>query len=77
MAGIHGKENHQISIKIPHELFRKIEIQAAERHMSAGQYIRFVINEQLLKMKLSPRDLEIVAKRILNGTTFKNKKGDK
>jgi len=77
MAGIHSKENHQIAIKFPHELFRKIELKAAEMHMSPGQYIRFELNEKLLNMKLSARDLELVAKRIIHGTSFKNKKGDK
>lgn len=71
MAGVHDKENHQIAIKFPQELFRKIEIKAAERKMSPGQYIRFELSESLLRMKLSDADLKLVAERIRLGTTFK------
>jgi hypothetical protein len=77
MAGIHNRENHQIAIKLSQELFRKIEIKAAERGMTPGQYIRFELGEMLRTVKLSQLDLEIIAKRLLNGTTFKNKKGAK
>jgi|GEM_PF-5476468 len=71
MAGIHNKANHQITIKFPQELFRKIEVKALERNMTPGQYIRFEMSELLYKTKLSQKDLEVVAKRILNGTSFR------
>jgi hypothetical protein len=71
MGGQHDISNHQIAVKFPQELFRKIEVKATERKMTAGQYIRFELGEMLLNVKLSDSDMKIVADRIRYGTTFK------
>jgi hypothetical protein len=77
MSGKHDIENHQISVKFPHELFRKIEVRAQEMGITPGQYVRFHMNELLMKMKLSDEDKKIVAERLIYGTTFKKNKGAK
>lgn len=64
MPSQHSPKNHMITIKFPEELYRKIELKAAERKMNPSQYIRWVLSEHLVDVVLSVEDLKIVFERI-------------
>lgn len=64
MSGQHDLQNHQISVKFHHKLWLQIENEAARRCMKPGEYIRWVINEEIGGIPLSANDAQIVAVRI-------------
>lgn len=64
MAGVHDKEKHQIAVKFHHRVWRKIEKSAAEKGMTEGQYIRWVVSDSVDSMPLTAEDARIIAERI-------------
>lgn len=64
MAGQHSLSNHQITIKFPHPIWRQIELEAADHHMTEGEYIRWKTTQAVESRELTPEDAMIIASRI-------------
>ena len=64
MAGVHDTDKHQISVKFHHRVWRQIEKGADERHMKPGEYIRWVVTQNVESTPLSAADAQIIANRI-------------
>lgn len=64
MASQHDKKKHQIAVKLPHRIWRQVEIAAEQRKMTPGQFIRWVVSESVDKIELTSEDAEIIAERI-------------
>lgn len=64
MASQHDKKKHQIAVKFSHRVWRQIEIAAERRKMTPGQYIRWVVTEDVDAIELTSEDAEIIAERI-------------
>lgn len=64
MANQHDLSKHQIAVKFPHSVWRQIEIAAAERKMTPGEYIRWVVGREVDAVELTPEDAQLIADRI-------------
>lgn len=64
MAGVHDTDKHQISVKFHHRIWRQIEKGAEDRHMTPGEYIRWVVSQNVESVTLSAADAQIIANRI-------------
>lgn len=64
MPSRHDRHKHQIAVKIPHRIWRQIEIAAMDRRMTASEYIRHVVAEAVDSIPLTAEDAQIIAQRI-------------
>lgn len=65
MAGQHDLHNHQIAVKFPHHIWRRIELAAeADKAKTPGVFIRDTIIDKVLDIPLSAEDAQIIADRI-------------
>ncbi len=64
MPGQHDTQMHQIAVKFHHKTWRQIEKEAEEHKMTPGQYIRFVVSEEVATVPLSAEDAQLIADRI-------------
>ncbi len=64
MPGQHDTQMHQIAVKFHHKTWRQIEKEAEEHKMAPGQYIRFVVSEEVATVPLSAEDAQLIADRI-------------
>ena len=64
MASQHDLHKHQIAVKFPHRVWRQIEIAAEARQMKPGQFIRFVVSEEVDSVELTAEDAQLIADRI-------------
>lgn len=61
---MHDRNKHQITVKIHHCLWRKIEKESERLGFNPSQFIRMLIFERVSNVELSPEDAQIVADRI-------------
>ncbi len=54
----------QLALKMPQELFRQLEKEAEAHKMNVSEYIRHILNEEMMNVELTEEDYEIIAKRI-------------
>lgn len=64
MSGQHDRHMHQIAVKFHHKTWRQIEKEAEEHKMTPGQYIRFVVSEEVANTPLTAEDAQLIADRI-------------
>ena len=64
MPSKHDIHMHQIAVKFHHKTWRQIEKEAEERKMTPGQYIRFVVSEEVAAVDLTAEDAQLIADRI-------------
>ena len=64
MAGKHDIHKHQIAVKFPHRVWRQIEKAAEPKAMTPGEYIRFVVGNEVDSIPLTSEDARIIADRI-------------
>lgn len=64
MAGQHDTHKHQIAVKFPHRIWRQIEKAAEPKDMTPGEYIRFVVGNEVDSIPLTAEDAQIIADRI-------------
>ncbi len=64
MSGQHDKHMHQIAVKFHHKTWRQIEKEAEGHRMTPGQYIRFIVSEEVAATPLTAEDAQIIADRI-------------
>ena len=64
MANQHKLSNHQIAVKFPHQVWRRIEKAARANGMTPGQYIRLVVGREVELIDLTPEDAQLIADRI-------------
>lgn len=61
---MHDRNKHQITVKIHHCLWRKLEKEAARLGMNPTQFIRMVLFGRVMNVELDAEDAQIVADRI-------------
>lgn len=49
-----------LSVRIHREVYRKLQVEAAERKMKFGEYIRHIVNEATLNVILTKEDYDII-----------------
>ena len=64
MSNQHDLHKHQIAVKIPHRIWRQIEVAATARQMTPSEYIRFIVSEAVDSVELTPEDAQLIANRI-------------
>lgn len=64
MPGQHDKNKHRTVIKLSHEVWRRIERDAAAHKMNPTEYMRWVLTEHVRHVELTAEDYEIIHARI-------------
>ncbi len=64
MPGQHDTHKHQIAVKFPHRVWRQIEKSAAKKDMTPGEYIRYVVTNEVDAVRLTADDSRLIAERI-------------
>ena len=64
MANQHDLNKHQIAVKFPHSVWRRIENAATDHKMKPGEYIRWVVSREVESVELTPEDAQLIADRI-------------
>jgi len=64
MANQPDTNNRNYTLRMPRELFYRVQKEARERKMDMSEYVRHILNEETLDIELTPAEWEQIAKEV-------------